>query len=71
MAELDVIFYEKENGDRSVEEYINSLDVKRRAKMVGLLELLEKKGNQLRESYSKPIDDGIFEVHCKIGKNIT
>ena len=42
-----------------------------RAKMVGLLELLEEKGNQLREPYSKSIDDGIFEIRCKVGNNIT
>lgn len=39
--------------------------------MIGLLELLEEKGNQLREPYSKPIDDGIFEIRCKVGNNIT
>ena len=44
---------------------------KMRAKMVGLLELLEEKGNSLRESYSKAIDDGIFEIRCKVGTNIT
>ena len=71
MADFEVIFYEKENGDCPVEEFINSLDVKMRAKMVGLLELLEEKGNQLREPYSKPIDDGIFEIRCKVGNNIT
>ena len=71
MAEFEVIFYEKENGDCPVEEFIDSLDVKMRAKMVGLLELLEEKGNQLREPYSKPIDDGIFEIRCKVGNNIT
>ena len=38
MAEFEVIFYEKENGDCPVEEFICSLDVKMRAKMVGLLE---------------------------------
>lgn len=37
--------------------------------MIGLLELLEEKGNQLREPYSKPIDDGIFEIRCKVGNN--
>ncbi len=57
MADFEVIFYEKENGDCPVEEFINSLDVKMRAKMVGLLELLEEKGNQLREPYSKPIEE--------------
>ncbi|MCQ2081353.1 MAG: type II toxin-antitoxin system RelE/ParE family toxin [Lachnospiraceae bacterium] len=70
-AEFEVIFFEKENGDCPVEEFIDSLDVKMRAKMVGLLELLEEKGNQLREPYSKPIDDGIFEIRCKVGNNIT
>ena len=71
MTEFEVIFYEKENGDCPVEEFIASLDVKMRAKMVGLLELSEEKGKQLREPYSKPIDDGIFEIRCKVGNNIT
>ena len=71
MQKFEVIFYEKENGDCPVEEFLNSLDVKMRAKLVGLLELLEEKGNQLREPYSKLIDDGIFEIRCKVGNNIT
>lgn len=71
MADFEVIFYEKENGDCPVEEFINSLDAKMRAKMVGMLELLEEKGNQLREPYSKPIGDGIFEIRCIVGNNIT
>lgn len=66
MTEFEVIFYEKENGDCPVEEFITSLDVKMRAKMVGLLELLEEKGNQLREPYSKPIDDGILILGVKL-----
>ena len=48
MQKFEVIFYEKENGDCPVEEFLNSLDVKMRAKLVGLLELLEEKGIQLR-----------------------
>ena len=71
MAAFEVMFYEKENGYCPVEEFITSLDVKMRAKMVGLLELLEEKGNQLREPYSKLIDDGRFEVRCKVGNNIS
>jgi len=66
MTEFEVIFYEKENGDCPVEEFITSLDVKMRAKMVGLFELLEEKGNQLREPYSKPIDDGILILDVKL-----
>jgi phage-related protein len=71
MAEFEVVFYEKENGDCPIEHFLTSLDIKMRAKMVGLLELLEEKGYGLREPYSKQIDDGIFEIRCKVGSNIT
>jgi phage-related protein len=71
MAGFEVVFYEKENGDCPVESFLASLDTKMRAKMVGLLELLEEIGNGLREPYSKQIDNGIFEIRCKVGSNIT
>lgn len=71
MTKFEVIFYEKENGDCPVEDFFLSLDMKMKAKMVGLLELLEEYGNQLREPYSKHLDDGIFEIRCKVGSNIT
>lgn len=48
-----------------------SLDIKMRAKLIGLLEILEEKGNQLREPYSKHLEDGIFEIRCKVGNNIS
>ena len=71
MAQFTVIAYEKENGESPVEEFINSLDVKMRAKMYGMLSILQDKGNMLREPYSKHLDDGIFELRCKVGSNIT
>ena len=61
MEKFEVVFYEKENGYCPVEEFIDALDVKMRAKLVGLLEILEEQGNQLREPYSKPIDDGFIK----------
>ncbi len=70
MVNFEVVFYEKENGECPVEEFIDSLNVKMRAKLVGLLELLEEKGNHLREPYSKSIGDGIFEIRCKTGNDI-
>ena len=42
-----------------------------RAKMVSMMELLKEKGNLLREPYSKPIDDGIFELRAVQENNIT
>lgn len=68
---FEVIFYENINGECPIEEFMDSLDFKMRAKMVGLLELLEENGNNLREPYSKHIDDGIFEIRCKVGNNIS
>ena len=42
-----------------------------RAKLFRLLELLEEKGNTLREPYSKSLNDGIFEIRAKQGSDIT
>lgn len=41
------------------------------AKIFRMLELLELKGNTLREPYSKELDDGIFELRIKQSSNIT
>ena len=71
MPQFEVIFYERENGARPVEEFMLQLDAKMRAKLTGLLEILAENGNQLREPYSKPMEDGIFELRCKVGSNIT
>ena len=46
-------------------------DVKMQAKLFRLLELLEWKGNALREPYSKAVSDGIFELRAIQGNNIT
>ena len=71
MTEFTVIAYEKENGEVPVEDFLDSLDVKMKAKMFGMIGLLQEKGNQLREPYSKHLDDGIFELRCKFGNDIT
>ena len=71
MQKYLVIAYEKENGEIPVEDFLNGLDVKMRAKIYGLLTVLQEKGNMLREPYSKHLDDGIFELRCKLGSDIT
>ena len=52
-------------------EFLDSLDRKMNAKLIGLMELLEEKGTELREPYPAPLEDGIFELRCKLGSNIT
>lgn len=68
---FEVEFYEKANGDIPVENFLNSLDIKMRNKILMILNVLQEKGNQLREPYSKHLEDGIFEVRGKIGNDIS
>jgi DNA-binding XRE family transcriptional regulator len=42
-----------------------------KARLMGLLNVLAEKGNELREPYSKPLGDGIFELRGQIGNNIS
>lgn len=71
MKKFEVIFYETLDGECPIEEFLNSFDKKMRAKIIGMLEILEERGNTLREPYSKFLGDGIFELRCKFGSDIT
>ena len=64
-------FYETEDGKQPIIEFLDSLDNKMAAKLVGLMELLEEKGTDLRLPYSSYLEDGIFELRCKQGSNVT
>ena len=68
---FEVIAYEDVNGKIPVQKFLKKLNPKMRAKMYGMLVILQEKGNMLREPYSKYIEDGIFELRCKFGSDIT
>jgi phage-related protein len=71
MYEFQAEFYEKESGEVPVEDFLLALDVKMRAKLAGMIQILQEKGNMLREPYSKHIDDEIFELRAKVGSDIS
>lgn len=71
MENYSVEYYERENGSRPAEEFLLSLDYKMQAKLFMALELLEQYGPTLREPYSKPLGDGIFEVRAKLGSDVS
>lgn len=71
MQDFEVIFYDKEDGTEPAKEFILSLDKKMRAKMLRTVELLSNNGPELREPYSKPLGDGIFELRAKTGTDIS
>jgi len=66
-------FYETPNKLAPLEEFLEDLKKKDKslfAKVLRDMELLESKGNLLREPYTKPIEDGIFELRTKQHNNI-
>ena len=71
MSKYQVIFFEKGNGETPAEDFIDSLDVKMTAKLYRLLMMISENGPELREPYSKHLDDGIFELRAKVGSDIT
>ena len=71
MPEFTVEFYEDTQGNKPIEDFFLTLDIKMRVKLLGILKILEEKGNQLRELYSKHLGDGIFEIRGKVGTDIT
>lgn len=71
MSKFDVEFYEKENGEQPVKNFLLGLSPKMRAKMVSMISILSDNGNELREPYSKNLTDGIFELRAKLGSDIT
>ena len=66
-----VLFYQKEDGTEPAKVFLNSLDKKMRAKMVRTIETLQNNGTDLREPYSKYLEDGIFELRAKVGLDIS
>ena len=69
MYEVD--YYEDSKGRKPVEEFIDRLDVKMRAKVFGGLELLEQEGPSLGMPFSRALEDGIYELRTTQGGNIT
>lgn len=66
-------FYVAPNKVTPLEEFLNELKEKDKSLFVKVLrdmDLLESKGNLLREPYTKPIEDGVFELRTKQHNNI-
>ena len=71
MPHFEVLFYERENGEQPAKSFLIGLDTKMRARLLGLISLLQENGPALREPYTKHLRDGIFELRAKLGNDIT
>lgn len=70
MKKFLVAYYETADGVCPAEDFIKGQDIKMRAKIYRMLELLEERGNTLRMPYSEHLEDGIFEVRTQVGSHI-
>lgn len=68
--EFTINFYRDHDGSKPVGDFIRSLDVKIKAKVVSDLHILEILGNTAREPLSKYVSDGIFELRSIAGSSI-
>jgi phage-related protein len=60
-----VEFYRDSKGKEPVAEFLNSLPINTRAKIVRLIDLLSKKGVLLKEPYTKKVKGKIREIRVK------
>ena len=56
MSAFEVNFYYKADGSCPVRDFLDTLDDKMLAKLLGTISLLEANGTQLREPYSKSLE---------------
>ncbi len=70
MKKFNVDFYKEVDGTKPVGEFIRTLNVKMKAKVVANMHLLEEYGNMSREPLSKELEDGIFELRTVVGSDI-
>lgn len=70
MDRFKLVFYKDSDGNKPVAEFIRSLDIKLKAKVVADSHLLEEYGNMAREPLSKQLTDHIFELRTILGNNI-
>lgn len=71
LENFNIDFFNLDNGDCPIKDYLNSLDVKMRAKILWTIGLLETNGNMLGMPYSEHLNDGIFELRTKQGSDVS
>ena len=68
---FEMIFFATDSGHQPVKDFLDELSVKMRNKVLDNLKHLQIHGHHLREPYSKPLGDGIFELRTRFGSDIT
>jgi phage-related protein len=70
-TDFEVKFYDLADGTKPARDFVSGLPKKMRAKVYRAIDMLEDNGSDLREPYSKHLNDGIFELRAQIGSDIS
>ena len=68
---FEIEFYSLPDGQKPVEDFLDSLPVRMRVKAIDSLDLLEEYGNRLRMPYSRALRDGLFELRIQFSGDIS
>src|SRR4030042_2036913 len=63
------IYYEDERNSRPVEEFINDLESKIKAKVLARIEFLEEHWQELRRPYVDSLEEGLYELRVIFSGN--
>lgn len=71
MQPFEIEFFKTMGDLCPITEFLDTLDIKMKAKVLRTIMLLEQNGNNLREPYSKPLGNGIFELRIQLATDIS
>lgn len=63
------VYYEDQRNNRPVEEFINELDPKAKAKVLARIEFLEEHWQELRRPYVDTLEEGLCELRVIFSGN--
>ncbi len=66
---FDIVFFTTERGDSPIDEFLDGLDKKSRAKVAAYLSLLEEEGPNLKRPYADVVREKIRELRIHYSSN--
>ena len=66
---FEAIFYTSESGQSPIDEFLDNLEVKPRAKVEALIHYLEQKGSNLKRPFAAHVRGKIWELRTVFSSN--
>ncbi len=63
----EVFYYQSERGESPIEEFLNGLSLKTRAKCLAYIEQLEQFGNRLPSNFASKVQGDVWELRPEWG----